>query len=270
MSNAETIRVFEHAGWQKAAPHYEQAFATATRQFIDPLLDAAQVSGHGSVLDVACGPAFLAAAAGQRGAIARGLDFSDAMLGVARTLHPHLTFDHGDAEALPYANDSFDAVVSNFGIHHVPSPVTALREAFRVLKPGGSIAFSVWATPAENIAWKLVLDAIARYGDPNAAGAPPPGGGLTPANAASVLASAGFTGTDTRRINRTWRHADGASLFNALSAGTARMAGLIAAQPATAIPTIVAAISREAAQYADGDGLAIPLAAYVTAGRKPA
>jgi SAM-dependent methyltransferase len=269
VSSADTIRAFEHAGWQKAAPHYEQAFATATRQFIAPLLDAARVTKRTAVLDVACGPGFVTAAAFESGATARGLDFSEAMLGVARRLHPAVRFDHGDAEALPYADATFGAVVSNFGIHHVPSPLAALREGWRVLEPGGWLAFSIWATPAENIPWKLVQDAIARCGDPTASKAPPPGGGLTPQNAAATLKQAGFTDTATIRIGQLWHHADAAAMVRALGAGTARMAGLIAAQPAEAMPAIIAEIGREAEAYRDDAGLAIPIVAYVTVGQKP-
>ena len=268
MSSADAIRAFEHAGWQKAAPVYERAFATATRQFIAPLLDAAHVGTGSAVLDVACGPGFVAAGASERGASARGLDFSQAMLGVARRLHPTVTFDHGDAEALPYDAATFGAVVSNFGIHHVPSPPAALREGWRVLKQGGWLAFSIWAKPVENIPWKLVQDAIAQFGDPGASKAPAPGGALTPQNAAATLEEAGFAGAATIRVARVWHHADAAALVAALGSGTARMAGLIAAQPAEAMPAIIAGIAREAEAFRGETGLEIPIVAYVTAGRK--
>src|ERR1700710_777232 len=155
MADFEAIRAFEHAGWERAAGGYEASFATATRQFIPALLDAAAVGAGRSVLDVACGPGFVAAGAAERRAEVRGLDFSAAMLAVARDRHPGLVFDQGDAEALPYPDACFDAVVSNFGIHHVPRPILALRQAHRVLRSGGLLAFTIWAAPSENIAWKL-------------------------------------------------------------------------------------------------------------------
>ena len=247
---------------------YEASFATATRPFIPALLDAADVGAGRSVLDVACGPGFVAAGAIERGATARGLDFSAAMLGVARARHPGIVFDQGDAEALPYPDALFDAVVSNFGMHHVPQPILALRQAYRVLRPGGSLAFTIWAAPAENIGWKLVFDAIRRWGDMSASLAPAPGGGFgTPDDCALALKHAGFTATGSRKLNGLWHQADGRALLDALRSGTARMAALIEAQAAEAIPAIIADIDRAAAAYRDGNGIAIPIAAFVAYGR---
>jgi SAM-dependent methyltransferase len=269
MGDPEAIRAFEHAGWERAAHGYEASFATATRQFIPALLDAAAVGAGQSVLDIACGPGFVAAGAAERGAAVRGLDFSAAMLGIARARHPGIVFDQGDAEALPYPDRCFDAVVSNFGIHHVPQPILALRQAHRVLGSGGLLAFTIWAAPAENIAWKLVFDAVGRHGDMTASGAPVPGGGFgTPAACATALELAGFTGTGSRKLTGLWRQADGRALLGALRSGTARMAALIEAQTTDAIPAIIADIDREAAAYRDANGLAIPIAAFVAYGRK--
>ena len=269
MSDAEAIRAFEHAGWERAARGYEASFAIATRQFIPALLDAAAVGTGQSVLDVACGPGFVAAGAAERGAVARGLDFSAAMLGVARARHPGIAFDQGDAEALPYADGGFDAVVSNFGIHHVPQPILALRQANRVLRAGGLLAFTIWAAPAENVAWKLVFDAIRRCGDMSASRAPAPGGGFgTPGDCAAALERAGFSAVGSRKLAGLWRQADGRALLGALRSGTARMAALIEAQSPEAIPAIVADIDREAVAYRNADGLVIPIAAFVAFGRK--
>ncbi|HEY1411409.1 MAG TPA: methyltransferase domain-containing protein [Rhodopila sp.] len=269
MVDADSIRAFEHAGWEKAAGTYEGSFATATRQFIPGLLAAVGVGAGWSVLDVACGPGFVAAGAAALGARVRGLDFSAAMLGVARGLHPGIGFDEGDAEALPYPDGRFDAVVSNCGVHHVPRPIHALREAHRVLRPDGVVAFTIWGVPAENAAWKLVFDAIGRCGDLAASHAPAPGGGFgTPDDCAAALLEAGFGAVETRALTGVWRQADGRSLLEALASGTARMAALIASQPAEAVPAIVADIDREAARYGRDGGLDIPLAALVARGVK--
>jgi SAM-dependent methyltransferase len=266
----EAIRVFEHAGWERAANSYEAAFATATSQFIPALLDAADVRRGRSVLDVACGPGLVAAASVERGAQARGLDFSAAMLRVARARHPAIPFDQGDAEALPYPDAGFDAVVSNFGIHHVPRPAVALEQTYRVLRSGGSLAFSIWAAPGENVAWKLVFDAIARCGDMSASHAPAPGGGFgTQADCVTALERAGFGGIGVRKVTGVWRQPDGRALLGALRSGTARMAALIESQQDAAIPAIIADIDRASAPYGGAGGLHIPLAAFVAHGVKP-
>ena len=136
----EAVRAFEHAGWQRAASSYGNSFAHATAPFVTPL----------HVLDVACGPGHLAAAASARGATSHGLDFSAEMVGIARSNHPEVVVTEGDAEDLPYPDGVFDAVVSSFGIHHVPRPELALAQCWRVLKPGARVAVTVWATPVEN------------------------------------------------------------------------------------------------------------------------
>jgi 2-polyprenyl-3-methyl-5-hydroxy-6-metoxy-1,4-benzoquinol methylase len=72
----EAFAKFEHEGWQRVAGKYDSVWASSTRQFIPPLLDAAEVTGSMVVLDVGCGPGYVAGAAAERGATSRGLDFS--------------------------------------------------------------------------------------------------------------------------------------------------------------------------------------------------
>ena len=94
----EAVCAFEHAGWQRAASSYGNSFAHATAPFVTPLLEAAEISHGQHVLDVACGPGHLAAAASARGATSHGLDFSAEMVGIARSNHPEVVVTEGDAE----------------------------------------------------------------------------------------------------------------------------------------------------------------------------
>ena len=241
----EAVRAFEHAGWQRAAARYTGTFAHATAPFIAPLLEAAGVSVDSQVLDVACGPGHVAAAAAARGAAAQGLDFSAAMVGIARNTYPGIAATEGDAEDLPYADGAFDAVVSNFGIHHVPRPEAAIAECKRVLAPGGRVAFTVWAAPADNIAWSLVFDAIARHGNRAATDAPPPGGSLNqPDHCLRLLEAAGFADRSAEIVPAEWPLPNAPALLAALSAGTVRMAALIAAQDPSVLPAIIGDIER--------------------------
>ena len=67
-----------------------------------------------------------------------------------------------DAEELPFAERSFDAVVGNFAINHLPRPERALREFARVLAPGGGIALSTWDSPERNRFLGILVDALGR------------------------------------------------------------------------------------------------------------
>jgi ubiquinone/menaquinone biosynthesis C-methylase UbiE len=265
----ETVRAFEHAGWQQAAAEYDATFAQATAPFAEALLDAAGVAAGLRVLDLCCGTGVVTAAAAARDARPVGLDFSAAMLAAARQTRPQLQFDQADAEALPYADESFAAVVSNFGLHHLPSPQKAVAEAGRVLSPGGRVAFTSWATPAENIAWRLLFDAIRDHGDPSAAKTPPSGGNLGTTEAVlRLLREAGFANVRAEPIRREWHVADPRALLAALARGTVRTAALIAAQPAAARPAIAAAMTRAAVPYRTADGFAVPIVAVLACGTK--
>ena len=267
----EAVRAFEHAGWQRAAAHYQDTFAHATAPFVAPLLEAAAISAETRVLDVACGPGHVAAAAAARGAAAQGLDFSAAMVGIARTTYPGIAVTEGDAESLPYADGAFDAVVSGFGIHHVPRPEAALGECKRVLASGGRVAFTVWAAPADNMAWSLVFDAVARCGNRAAVDAPPPGGSLNqPDHCLRLLEAARFVDRSAEIVRATWPLPNAAALVAALSAGTVRMAALIAAQDPSTLPAILGEIERHAERFRRDDHLAIPVAAILAHGRKAA
>jgi ubiquinone/menaquinone biosynthesis C-methylase UbiE len=268
-SDPHGVRAFEHASWQRVAADYGDTFAAATRGFVEPLLDAARVGAQTRVLDVCCGPGLVAGAAAARGAIVAGVDFSSAMLGIARTAQPRIEFSQGDAEALPYVEGSFDAVVANFGVHHVPHPTTALVEMHRVLAPGGRAAFTVWPRPDSNVPWQLLFDAIRTNGATKAAKAPPPSGSInSEENCRSALTEAGFHDANVRLVEREWRVQSVREVLTAFRNGTARTAALIDAQDAAALPAIEMHMAAQAERYRRGEELHIPIAAIVAAGRK--
>jgi ubiquinone/menaquinone biosynthesis C-methylase UbiE len=124
---------FEHSGWEAVSRGYEQHFTGLTSQSVAAVLDAAEVKSGKQVLDVCCGPGIITAAATARGAQTTGIDFSAAVVEIANSNVPDAEFHEADAQSLPYADNSFDAVVCGFGIIHVPDPQKALSEMHRVL-----------------------------------------------------------------------------------------------------------------------------------------
>ena len=91
------FRRFEHAGWERASGVYAESFGAATRLFAPALLEAIGIRKDMELLEVACGPGLLAAAAASRGARVTGVDFSANMVAEAKKLHPSLTFREADA-----------------------------------------------------------------------------------------------------------------------------------------------------------------------------
>ena len=267
----ESVRAFEHAGWQQVAGEYDATFARASEPYAEALLDAAGVGAGTRLLDLCCGTGVVTGAAVGRGAVPTGVDFSPAMLAEARRAHPRLQFDEGDAEALPYPDHSFDAVVSNFGVHHVPRPNRAIAEALRVLRPGGRVAVTSWAAPADNVAWRLLFDAIRAHGDIEAANAPPSGGNLGTSEAVwHLLQHAGLADCRAEMVRREWLVIEPRDIVVALARGTVRTAALIASQPGDALPAIEAAVAEAAARYRSGANFAVPIVAILASGTKAA
>ncbi|HKP02948.1 MAG TPA: methyltransferase domain-containing protein [Chthoniobacterales bacterium] len=263
---------FEHEGWERVANKYDSVWSSSTRQFIPPLLDAADVSANLSLLDVGCGPGYVSAAAAERGAIPTGLDFSREMIAIAKKMFPRIQFQEGDAQNLPFADGSFDRVVANFALLHLADPERAFAEACRVLKPGGKFGFSTWAHLTENPFVKLVDDAIQAHAtlDVDLPPGPPYYLFASRDEFREALARAGFDGDSmTFKVHTIeWKIPSARFLFEAeLNAGV-RTAGLLARQSPEQLRAIQSAIEEAVRPYAKSDGFAIPKAAYLVAARK--
>ena len=102
-------------------------------------VDLARVGPGSSALDVATGTGDLAIELARRGADVTGMDFSPGMLELAREKAPEIAFEEGDAQALGYADASFDAVTVGFGARNFGDLDRGLGAMARVTRPGGRV-----------------------------------------------------------------------------------------------------------------------------------
>lgn len=149
---------------------YEQHFVPALfRQWGGVLADKAEIGPGDRVLDVACGTGVLACAAAARAGVdgeVVGLDINPEMLDVARRKGAPVDWRQGCAEEIPYENDSFDQVVSQFGFMFFEDQAAALREMLRVLRPGGHLAIAVCDALDHSPGYAVLAELLRRlFGD---------------------------------------------------------------------------------------------------------
>jgi len=162
--------------WTDSAPFWEKhrdiihdMFAPVSHS----LIKEADVTTGNSVLDVATGPGepalSLAAVVGPHGRVF-GADPIPGMVEAAqreadRRGLGNTQFEVAFADALPYPDATFDAVVSRFGVMFFASPANGLREMLRVLKPGGKLALAVWCSAERNPFFQALLRVVTKHVD---------------------------------------------------------------------------------------------------------
>jgi SAM-dependent methyltransferase len=272
VDSAEAVKALERAGWDAKAETYGCLTGRITDRLVEPLLDAAAVAAGMRVLDVGTGPGYAARGAAQRGAVATGVDIADEVLALARRRHSGIRFLPGDAEDLPFAEHSFDAVVSNFTINHVARPERAIREFVRVVVPGGRIALSAWDVPERNRVLGILVDAVRACGvsrSPEERAGPDPHRFADEDEFRRLLGDAGLEGVEVRSISLTQQVRDADELWQGMLGGSVRTAGLVMRQSPSTRGTIRAAVERLAEEYGADGGLAIPACAKIASGRRP-
>lgn len=128
-----------------------ERIAAGYRSGADDFVGRLGITRGERVLDVACGSGNLTLPAARRGAVTVGVDIAPNLLDIARGRAADeglaISFDEGNAEALPYDDGAFDTVITMFGAMFAPRPQLAAAELLRVVRPAGRIAMANW-TPA--------------------------------------------------------------------------------------------------------------------------
>ena len=171
MDPFESFKAVQKKNWAYFAPLELQTTPCAAR-----LVKRAGIRPEQRVLDVCCGTGVVAVTAARLGARVTGLDLTPELLQRAREnaaiANLEIDWHEGDVEKLPFADASFDAVLSQFGHIFAPRPEVAIAEMLRVLKPGGTIAFSTW--PPELFVGRMFALTAGYLPAPPPGVAPPP------------------------------------------------------------------------------------------------
>ncbi len=215
---APTARKYDDPSFaERYASYWEPVLAPAGRRLLDALEQngllsdqAPRPSGKLTLLDVGTGTGLLAIDAMQRwpGARVIGVDPSGAMVSVARrratgiaTADGRLELYEAPADRLPFSDRSVDLVVSSFVFQLVPDRLAALREAYRILRPGGLLGYVTWIKTDELFSPRAIVDD--EFGVQAGTGwggtTPVAGDVASPGAVASQLRRAGF-----RRV-RAWQ-----------------------------------------------------------------
>ena len=198
------------------------------------------------VLDVATGTGWSARNMARMGARTTGADIAPDLLDAARDLSAHLEppidFVEADAEALPFEDGAFDAVISTFGVMFAADHAAAARELARVCRPGGRLALIVWAPEG---AVQEFLGIIGKY-NPNPPPEPSPLAWGEPDHATALLGDA-FDLTFEDGVNNHFLGGVEAA-WTWYAAGFGPMKALIGALP----PDELAAFKQEIDAYHSG------------------
>jgi ubiquinone/menaquinone biosynthesis C-methylase UbiE len=165
--DARLQRRIQRYGWDLAAVDYESLWQIQLAEAQDALLELASPSAGERVLDIACGTGLVsfgaARAVGPNGHVL-GIDLSDRMINAAgrraRDLKiSNCIFSRMDAETLALPDASIDVALCALGLMYMPDPEQALREMYRVLRPGGRVSLAVWGERSK-CGWSAIFPIV--------------------------------------------------------------------------------------------------------------
>ncbi|MDH5218100.1 MAG: methyltransferase domain-containing protein [Gammaproteobacteria bacterium] len=153
------------APWDLVAEGYSEVTMKMFRHYADEALSLCGINDQCHVLDIACGPGTLTLNAAKKAKAVSAIDFSEAMVDILRKTIDKDAIDNietfcGDAQQLPYDDNSFDAAFSMFGLMFFPDRMKGYKEIYRTLKPGGKTVISSWAPTTQSPMMMAVFGAL--------------------------------------------------------------------------------------------------------------
>lgn len=155
-TDSQTFKIRDATSYDAVTKQFDNFTERLSSPLAAKMVSLAEIAPNEQILDIGTGTGVVALKAsreiGVDGAVC-GIDLSEAMLKLAKAkamlleLADRVEFKQMDAEALDFEDQRFNTVLSLFALLHFPNPLTALKEIFRVLRPGGKLILAVGSAP---------------------------------------------------------------------------------------------------------------------------
>jgi SAM-dependent methyltransferase len=267
----EAARQQSRATWNDVAPGWyaqRETLWKASRPISEWLVRRLDPQPGNTVLELAAGlgdTALMAARlVGESGRVII-TDFAPEMVTAARQRAQELGVKNAefrllDAERMDLDTDSVDGVLCRWAYMLMTDPVTAFAETRRVLRPGGRLAFSVWAGRERNPALSLVGRVLESQGHipPPEPGAPSAFAMADPGRIRELLIGAGFAEPEVKEVSFRWSFADQQAYWRYLTETSASVAPVLRSLPTAAQEEIRKQVHEVALPYHSGEGYDFP------------
>ena len=162
-------RRVQRYGWDKASAYYEAHWQKQLYPAQQKLLQLANIKGGEKIIDIACGTglvSFPAAEQAGKDGFVMANDISDKMVETGTAIAKernlsNISFERMDAEELKVEDNSYDIALCALGLMYFPDPLKAIKEMWRLLKPGGHAVVAVWGR-RKNCGWADVFEIVDR------------------------------------------------------------------------------------------------------------
>jgi ubiquinone/menaquinone biosynthesis C-methylase UbiE len=160
-------RRIQRYGWDKAAIYYEDSWQQQLKPAQDKLMEMANLQPGEKLIDIACGTGLVSFPAAEKlgpNGFVLATDISDEMVKICTLTAgerniSNIEFKRMDAEELNVRNEEYDVALCALGLMYVPDPVKALKEMYRVIKPGGRAVAAVWGQ-RDHCGWAEIFEIV--------------------------------------------------------------------------------------------------------------